>query len=156
MKPELEIIDYLAEHQPAFSALNIAWIEKSFVVEEVDRIVLGDPEKYILSKGGQIIMAQYENAIVGTVALKKLNDTTLELTKMAVDENYRGLKIGYHLGVAILEKAKNSGAKKVELFSNTKGSAIAILLYRKLGFKEIPLGEKGYDRADIRMEISFE
>jgi GNAT superfamily N-acetyltransferase len=72
---------------------------------------------------------------------------------MAVDENLRGLKIGYHLGVATLEKAKMLNAKKIILHSNRKGSAAAISLYYKLGFKEIPLGDAPWARADIKMEI---
>jgi GNAT superfamily N-acetyltransferase len=151
----LKIIDYRFHHKQNFYDLNKAWIEKSFVLEDVDKIVLNDPQKFILDGGGQILMAEYENNIVGTVALKKIALGVYELTKMAVDENYRGLKIGRQLGLSIIERAKTIGASKIELFSNTKGSAPAIQLYRKLGFTEIPLGEKGYARADIRMELNL-
>lgn len=151
--PVLRIVPYRPEHREAFYALNIAWIEKSFVVEEVDRQVLSDPEGHLLNPGGYILMAEYGENIVGTVSLRKTGEDRFELTKMAVDEQYRGLKIGYRLGVGIIESGKAAGAKRIELFSNTKGSAAAIQLYRKLGFTEIPLGEKGYARADIRMEI---
>ncbi|MBI3511258.1 MAG: GNAT family N-acetyltransferase [Bacteroidetes bacterium] len=150
---DLCIIEFKTEHSKIFKDLNIAWISKSFFVEESDETVLSDPEKYILEGGGAILLAKYKEEIVGTCALTYEDHNIYELTKMAVDENFRGLKIGYHLGVATLEKAKLIGAEKVILHSNKKGSAAAIQLYYKLGFKEIPLGNAPWARADIKMEI---
>ena len=153
---KVEIVDYNPSHHKSFKDLNIAWIEKAFVVEDVDIEVLVDPEKFILSTGGCILMAIYKNEAVGTCSLKNKGNGTYELTKMTVDENMRGLKIGHMLGVATIEKARLLAAKKVELYSNRAGSAIAIELYYKLGFKEIPLETKEYKRADIKMVIDFE
>lgn len=154
ISPDLSIVEFEPVHAGAFKALNVAWISKSFVMEESDTIVLNDPYEHILKGGGAILIAVYKNEFVGTCALINEGHGDYELTKMAVDERLRGLKIGYHLGVATLEKAKILGAKKVILHSNRKGSAAAIELYRKLGFKEIPLGNAPWARADIKMEIS--
>lgn len=159
---ELSIIEFDMQHAKAFKDLNIAWIAKSFFVEESDERVLSDPKKYFLDAGGRILLAEYKGEIVGTCALMPANmngsgvdegPDTLELTKMAVDENLRGLKIGYHLGVATLELAKEMGAKRVILHSNKEGSAAAIQLYYKLGFQEIPLGNAPWARANIKMEF---
>src|SRR5690606_19548146 len=49
---------------------------------------------------------------------------------------------------------KELGAKKVFLYSNTIQS-IAIKLYRKLGFIEIPVEAGVYERANIKMELSL-
>jgi ribosomal protein S18 acetylase RimI-like enzyme len=152
---DLSIIDFAPEHGPAFKALNVAWITRDFVMEESDEAVLSDPKKYILDSGGMILLAKYKGGIAGTCGLACEGHDIYELTKMAVDEKLRGLKIGWHLGVAALEKAKQLGAKKVVLHSNRKGSAAAISLYRKLGFVEIPLGNAPWARADIKMEIVF-
>lgn len=159
---DLSIIEYTPEHAAAFKALNEAWISKSFFLEESDIAVLSDPQKYILApgaadpaRGGAILLAEYKGQIIGTCALTYEGHDTYELTKMAVDENFRGLKIGWHLGMATLEKAKQLGAKKVILHSNRKGSAVAIRLYYKLGFVEIPLGNAPWARADIKMEINI-
>jgi len=148
---EIAIVDYNPSFHKQFKALNIAWIEKKFVVEDVDIEVLNDPGKFILSKGGCILMALYKGKVAGTCSLKNKGDGLYELTKMTVDERMRGLKIGYLLGVATIEKARSIGAKKVELYSNRAGSAAAIKLYYKLGFKEIPLDTQAYARADIKM-----
>lgn len=151
----MSITEFDMQHAQAFKDLNIAWIAKSFFVEESDERVLSDPQKYFLNAGGAILLAEYQGTIVGTCALTYEGHDTYELTKMAVDENMRSLKIGYHLGVATLEKAREMGAKKVILHSNKEGSAAAVQLYYKLGFKEIPLGDAPWKRANIKMEINF-
>jgi GNAT superfamily N-acetyltransferase len=159
---DLRIIEFEMQHAQAFKDLNIAWIAKSFFVEESDERVLSDPKKYFLDAGGRILLAEYKGEIAGTCALMpaRMNGSgidegadTYELTKMAVDENLRGLKLGYHLGVATLELAKEMGAARVILHSNKEGSAAAIQLYYKLGFTEIPLGDAPWKRANIKMEI---
>lgn len=159
---DLRIIEFGMQHAQAFKDLNIAWIAKSFFVEESDERVLSDPQKYFLNVGGRILLAEYKGSVIGTCALMPANmngsgidegEETFELTKMAVDENLRGLKIGYHLGAATLELARETGAKRVILHSNKEGSAAAIQLYYKLGFKEIPLGNAPWKRANIKMEI---
>jgi GNAT superfamily N-acetyltransferase len=152
---DLSIIEFEMQHQKIFRELNVAWITKSFVMEESDEMVLNDPEEHFLRHGGAILLAKYKNEIVGTCALIYEGNGEYELTKMAVDENLRGLRIGYHLGVATLEKAKMMGAEKVILHSNRKGSAVAIQLYHKLGFVEVPLGDAPWKRADIKMEFVF-
>ena len=152
---EIEIVEYTSEFQAAFKALNKAWIEKSFELEEVDIEVLDDPEKFILSKGGSILMALYKGQAAGTCSLKNKANNVYELTKMTVDERFRGLKIGYLLGLATIKKARELNARKVELYSNTIGSAMAIPLYYKLGFHEVPLDTQDYKRANIKMELNL-
>ena len=153
LQAKVEIIGYEPQYQPSFFELNKQWIEKDFPLEEIDIAVLSNPEEYILNSGGAILLARINDVIVGTCALKKVSDEEYELTKMAVDENYRGRKIGEKLGRATLEKAKQLAAKKVILYSNRHTSAIAIQLYLKLGFIEIPLEPGVYKRANIKMEV---
>lgn len=150
----LEIRSFLPEHQPWFESLNRAWIEKFFWLEDIDRYVLQNPEEAILSNGGAIFMASYDGQIAGTVALRKLDEEIYEFTKMAVDENFRRKGIAEALSYAAFEKAKSSGARKVILYSQT-GLKAAIMLYKKLGFVEVPIETGIYKRSDIKMEIEF-
>jgi ribosomal protein S18 acetylase RimI-like enzyme len=55
---------------------------------------------------------------------------------------------------AILEKAKEMGAKKVVLYSNSKLEA-ALNIYRKFGFRELVPECGKYLRCDIKMEIEL-
>jgi hypothetical protein len=60
------------------------------------------PEKYFINGGGAVLLAQREDTgeIVGTVALQPFGNGVLELAKMTVAENARGLKIGELLGAS--------------------------------------------------------
>src|SRR3954470_17773954 len=129
----IKIIDYTPAHQPYFEAFNRAWIEKFFWLEDIDKFVLQHPEEAILDKGGAILMATYEGSVAGTVALKKVNEEVFEFTKMAVDEPYRRRGIAEALSLAAFERARQLGARKVILYSQT-GLTAAITMYRKLGF----------------------
>ena len=151
----ISIVPYQAEHQPWFEQFNKAWIERYFWLEDVDRYVLEHPEEAIVAKGGTILMALYEGKVAGTVALKKVSATAFEFTKMAVGEEFRRKGIAEALSREAFKKAREMGARKVVLYSQT-GLEPAIRLYRKLGFTEVPLEPGIYQRADIKMEIDLE
>ncbi|GAB2527456.1 GNAT family N-acetyltransferase [Rufibacter soli] len=150
----VSIIDYTPAHATLFRELNQAWIERYFEMEELDHKSLGNPDGYIIARGGHILMAEHNGEIVGTCALIKVDDHTYELAKMAVTDKAQGLKIGKRLGEAAIQKAKELGATTLFLLSNRKLET-AIHLYRKLGFIEVPDDFKDYKRADIKMEMSL-
>jgi N-acetylglutamate synthase-like GNAT family acetyltransferase len=148
------IIDYEPKYQPYFEKLNRYWIEKYFEMEEVDEFVLTHPEEAILKPGGAILMALYNGTIAGTVALRKINHTTYEFTKMAVEENFQRKGIAEALSYASFKKAKELGAKEVILYSNSILKP-AISLYEKLGFKHVQAGIGDYKRSDVKMVIAI-
>ena len=100
-------------------------------------------------------MAQCRDELVGTYSLTNEGNGVYELTKMGVDKNYRGLKIGYLLVEATVNKAKELGVKKLVLHSNRENSTEAVELYKKLGFVEVPMGDVPWKRSNIKMEIEF-
>ena len=151
----MSIIAYQPDFQPYFEKLNKAWIEKYFKVEPLDEWVLTKPDEAILKNGGSILFAREGNQIIGTVALRLLEPGIYELTKMAVDENFRGHGTGKQLVEAAIRKGIELQADKIILYSNTTFNEPAIRLYRKLGFKEIQLEKGTYVRADIKMEYNL-
>lgn len=148
----VEILPYQPEHQAAFRDLNVEWITRYFVLEDLDRRMLDDPQGYILNPGGYIFMARHAGQIVGTCALIKEPNGVYELAKMAVTPAAQGLGIGWALGQAAIAQARAIGAHELELLSNRK-LAPALALNRKLGFAEAPLPPSEYQRADIRMVL---
>lgn len=152
---EIQIVEYKPEHRQRFKEINEQWITRSYVMEEEDIKTVADPEGYVLKDGGKIFIALYRGYPVGTCAYLNIGDNVYEMIKMAVDEDYRGLKIGKQIGEESVQKIKELGAKKIILFSNTKNSATAIRLYYKLGFHEVSLRTSEFIRADIRMELYF-
>jgi branched-chain amino acid aminotransferase len=153
------ILEYEPVHQPYFELLNRSWFTPHFGMapEPIDEFVLTQPEIAILSHGGAILMASYDDEIAGTVALKKTDSHTFEFTKMAVREEFRGKGIGAALSKAAIGKARSLGAKRIILYSHSSLKA-AVHLYRKLGFREITLepGTYARSRCDMKMELWLE
>ena len=152
---KVEVVDYRPEHAAAFRQMNLDWITRYWDVEEADRLYLDHPAEKILDPGGAILMALYEGQVVGTVALIPMGSGRYELAKMAVDERARGKGIGWRLGLALLDRAREFGATSVYVESNTILEP-AIDLYRKLGFQQVSGDASPYCRCNIQMEVSLE
>ena len=150
----LEIIAYQPEYASYFYDLNAEWLEKYFYVEPYDKKVLSNPQKYVIDPGGFIFFAKLNSEIVGVVSL--INQKTFfELSKMAVSPNYQGLKIGQKLMAFCIQFAKNKKWDSITLYSHRK-LVPAITLYKKIGFKEVPLEENShYERSDIKMLLEL-
>ncbi len=150
--PTIQITSFEARHARYFGQLNKEWIQEYFALEPVDLYVLENPEAAILQNGGQIFFALLDEQVIGTVAIRKSGTDAVELTKMAVAKTARGQGAGRLLCQHAIAAARQSGAQKVVLYSNTRQAA-AISLYRSLGFVECPLEPGIYERANIKMEL---
>ncbi|SMC41287.1 GNAT family N-acetyltransferase [Chryseobacterium sp. YR221] len=153
---EVEIVDYEPKYQTAFQALNEEWISNYFKMEDADYRALDNPEEYILRKGGKIMVALYHNEPLGVCALIKMDDPDydFELAKMAVSPKAQGKNMGWLLGCAMISAARESGASKLYLESNTILKP-AINLYYKLGFQKITGRPTPYQRCNIQMELNL-
>ncbi len=152
---KIEIIDLDPQnegHKLAFKQINYEWIEKYFKVEKGDLDSLENPEKYFLATGGAVLLARRGDEYLGTSALKPMGNNSYELCKMGVSEVARGLGIGGLIGEAAIKKAKEIGAKRVYLETNSSLTP-ALTLYAKLGFVRIENFTSPYERADVAMEI---
>ena len=147
----VEIIPFTIALKEPIKTLNIEWLKKYFKVEPKDEIVLSNPQGEIIDKGGMIFYAKYNDTIIGTVSLIKIDNTTFELSKMAVTDSVQGLGIGKKLMEHCLAVAKENDIQKLILYSN-RSLLPAIHLYEKFGFAEVPLEDGIYERADIKME----
>lgn len=147
----LEIIPFTTELKEHIKTLNLEWLKKYFKVEPKDEIVLSNPQVEIIDRGGLIFYAKYNNQIIGTVSLIKIDDYTFELSKMAVTDMIQGLGIGKKMMEHCLAVAKEKDIQKLILYSN-RSLLPAIHLYEKFGFIEIDLEDGIYERADIKME----
>ena len=150
----VQVVSYQASHREAFQRLNEEWIRRYFRIEEPDRRVLEAPHEQILDKGGHILVAVRDGEPIGVCGLLRVDDSTFELAKMAVAEHARGLGAGFLLGEAAKETAREAGASRLILESNTILEP-AIALYRKLGFTEFTGVPSEYDRCNIHMELSL-
>jgi len=153
----VEIIEFHKRYTRHFRDLNYEWLEKYFVVEPYDRIILNDPLKQIIKLGGYIFFARVGKEIVGTCALLKHNDKKYELAKMGVTERYQGCGIGRRLARAAVSKAREVGAGSIVLATSHLLPA-ANHLYQSMGFEYVDLSVIGplpYSRETIVMAMDL-
>ncbi|SKB40470.1 Acetyltransferase (GNAT) domain-containing protein [Salegentibacter holothuriorum] len=151
----MEIISYESVYADDFKDLNIAWLEKYFWVEPHDEEVLGNLNKYIIEPGGNIFFVRNDKKIIGCVALMKMEESVFELTKMAISPEHQGKKLGQKLMEHSINFAKKQAWDHLIIFSNRKLEN-AIYIYKKYGFREIPIGENNpYSRGDIKMRLNL-
>jgi putative acetyltransferase len=142
--------------EAAFLQLNEEWISKMFELEPADREIISDPRKHILAGGGQICIAEAAGEAIGCCALIAIAPGEFEVAKMTVSEKSRGDGVGRRLLQFTISVARQMGARRLYLESNTKAAA-AIHLYEQLGFRHLPAAahESKYLRANVFMELQL-
>lgn len=149
----LQIIEFQPLYQPDFYRLNLAWIKKYFVVEDIDRNLLEHPQEEIIDKGGSIFLAQIDGAIVGTAAMLSLEEGVYELSKMSVDETLQGRGVGRLLLNAAIDWTRQQKAREVVLETNTILKP-AIHLYESVGFEAFEDEHlSNYARVNVKMRM---
>ncbi len=151
----LKIVPFNSNYANEFKSLNIEWLETYFYVEPFDNEVLSKPEHYIINPGGHIFFVIDDNKVLATVALLPMPDRVFELTKMAVLPEARGRNIGQELMQYCIDFAKANNWNGLLLYSN-RILENAIHIYKKYGFKEIPLpADNPYKRSNIKMFLKL-
>jgi len=150
----IEIIEYENKYAEDFKQLNLEWLNQYNLLETHDQMVLDDPQGTILDRGGFIYFAKSGDEIIGTAGLAKEHDGEYELIKMFVAPAFRGKGISRLLIEKCLEKAKEIGAKKMLLYSNSQLKT-AIGLYSKYGFHHVPAINTPFVTADVKMELEL-
>lgn len=148
----LEIVPYASDLREHFYRLNAQWLERDFKLEDIDRAMLGDPERYVLQSGGAIFFARLGGEVIGTCALLCESPGVYELSKMGVDETFRGLGAGRQLLNAAIGEFHRRQGEILFLESNSKLKT-ALRMYEQAGFVLQPTTRPGshYERADVYM-----
>ncbi|GAA1492093.1 GNAT family N-acetyltransferase [Curtobacterium herbarum] len=141
----------------AFRSLNERWITTFFTLEDEDRRLLGDPVRHIVEPGGVVLVARMGNEVVGCVGLAPHGTDEFELVKMAVDPDHQGHGTGRALIHAVIDRARELGARRVLLETNSSLTS-AIHLYETTGFRHLGADEhppSPYVRADVAMALDL-
>lgn len=149
---EIKIVEWEDQYNQDFISLSVEWLKKYVSVEPGDLEIINQPYEAVLNNGGNIFFAKYGDRVIGTVAMIKYDVYTFKLAKLAVTEDFKGLKIGNQLMERCLLFAKEQSAKKIILYTNHK-LIPAIGLYNKYGFKEVALEHNKYLESDIKMVL---
>jgi GNAT superfamily N-acetyltransferase len=150
----IEIIEYQTRYHREFKSLNLEWLDKFNLTESHDLEVLNDPDGTVIARGGCIFLAKEGEEIIGTAGLWKESDEEYELVKMTVAPAYRGKGISKLLLERCLSAAKDLGAHKIILYSNSQLKT-ALGLYEKFGFRHVSVIDAPFLTADVKMELSL-
>jgi len=150
----IKIIPYENIYHKDFKQLNLEWLDKYHLTESHDLMVLDDPEGTILQNGGYIWLAKDEDVIAGTAALINEGHGIYELAKMAVAPSYQGRGISKLLIETCIAKARETGGKKLLLYSNHQ-LLTALKLYEKYGFHNVEVKDSPFETADVKMEMDI-
>ena len=154
---KVKIAPFEGRFQPFFKSLNEAWIRSyGWEIEAADSKTLDYPQENIIDRGGFIFIALCEGEPAGTLAMFPLEGRNgeFELAKFAVSPAARKNGIGESLMRAAFDKAREVGARRLYLESNTRCES-AIRMYRRLGFREIEAQHSEFERCNIQMEFAI-
>lgn len=151
---KIKIVEFEEKYHDDLKRLSYEWLEKYVSVEPEDEKILNNPKEVVLDNGGFIFFAKYDEAVVGTVSLIRVDENTFELAKLAVTEKYQGLEIGKMLMEKCLYVAKQENVKRIILYTNHILIS-AIALYKKFDFMETPLVNNKYIESDLKMELNL-
>ncbi len=103
--------------------------------------------------GGDFLVMTEGGRIIGTGALRRLEDTVGEIKRVWLLAEYQGKGLGYQMMMRLLALAREKGYLKVRLETSPAYQPRAFAFYQRLGFYEIP--RYGDDEDDVGMELAL-
>ncbi len=102
----------------------------------------------------ELFLCILENGdVVGTAALKRLNESDCELKALYLCSRLQGRKMGYSLMCRLIDEAKKRGFERMYLDSMSCYTR-ALKLYKGLGFREIQRYNDN-EKADVFMVLDL-
>lgn len=151
----IEILAFDTRHAEFFAAINRAWLDAHDLYEEADGKLIYSPQAAILDIGGEILIAEEAGRVVGSVVLLPAGEGEFELAKLAVVPERQRRGLGRRLSEQAIARARERGARRVVLSSNSRLQA-AIRLYESLGFQHVPPPPvSAYETANVYMLLEL-
>jgi putative acetyltransferase len=113
---------------------------------------MDDIQQNYLNNGGIFLVIEDENQIIGTGAIRQLEDKVCELKRLWLLTEYHGQGLGYRMLQELLSIAREMGYKRIRLETAPVHQKRALELYRRVGFYEIPRYDTTHE-DDIAMEL---
>lgn len=132
------IAAHTPEHIPAIKTLFLAYANSlnfSLCFQGFDEELESLPGKYA-PPHGKLLAALVDGAYAGCVALRPLEPGVCEMKRLYVLDEFRNLKLGRRLAIAIVVAGRELGYRKMRL-DTVPIMERAIALYRSLGFVEV-------------------
>jgi len=113
-----------------------------------------DIQKNYFENGGAFLVTTENDQIIGTGAIRKLDDEMCELKRLWLLTEYHGRGLGYRMMQELLTIARQRGYKRMRLDTDAATQSRAVEFYKRIGFHEIPIPNASPDE-DIMMEMAL-
>jgi putative acetyltransferase len=112
---------------------------------------MDDVQRNYFANGGTFLVSIQDGRIIGTGAIRFLEEEVCELKRMWLLTEHHGQGFGFRMMQELLRIAREKGYKIMRLETDRVVQARAVEFYKKLGFYEIP--RFGDDPDDMGMEL---
>lgn len=144
-----ELIYRVAHHQ----FHDTRTLEESMAFYESQGVLhdMNDVQQTYFNNDGIFLVMTDGDQIIGTGAIRKLDDSICELKRVWLLFQYHGQGLGYRIIQELLAFARQTGYQRIRLETDREGQRRAYELYKRLGFYDIPRYSDNED--DVAMEM---
>ena len=122
-------------------------LDEDHELDDVD-----DYQQVYTSDRGLFLVILDDGRVIGTGAVRRLDDRVAELKRIWLLETHHGRGIGFRLVSMLLQFAREHGYESIRLHTSRQ-QARAIAFYHKVGFHDIPGDPE--DPDDVSMELEL-
>lgn len=127
---------------------SVAFYESRGTLRDMD-----DIQQTYFTEGGIFLVMTDDEHIIGTGAVRKLDDTTCELKRVWLLFEYHGRGLGYRMIQELFAFAREKGYQKMRLETDRDAQSRAYALYKRLGFYEIPRYSNHQDETAMELVL---
>ena len=127
---------------------SIAFYESRSLLQDMDEL-----QKTYFDNDGIFLVLTDNDQIVGTGAIRKIDDEICELKRLWLLFEYHGKGLGYRMIQELFAFARGKGYERVRLETERDAQQRAFDLYKRLGFYEIPGYSNHQDETAMEMVL---
>lgn len=127
---------------------SMAFYEARGLLHDMDEL----QSTYFGNDGIFLVMTK-DDQVIGTGAVRKIDDETCELKRLWLLFEHHGQKLGYQMMQELLAFARQKGYRRMRLETDQSAQNRAYEFYKRLGFYDIPRYSDSDSEDDVAMEM---
>ena len=131
-----------------------AWLGFSLAYQNFNQELASLPGKYA-GPSGRLLLARVDEVPAGCGAIRQLEPLVCEMKRLFVKPDFRGCGLGRKLAETLIGDAREIGYSTMRLDTVAEKMGDAVLLYKALGFHEIPAYYPGARAGTLYFELQL-